>query len=207
MASIASCIYRIASNAPLMLRLAYTISEFKPPADQIDNNAIGRVHSMFGGLVRYPRWPRKSIVGLGYEKGKALGAIEYLQLDAEFMWIPNASDTRFIEAVERPNSELLAGEGRRIDYNVLDPHTTLIDLLSLINELKRDSNPVLLPFGPKMFFFLCLLTSMGILKLQFGMSPLLHLQIIRMMLYRLYLLFCKCRSTIPKQSSIIVKNS
>jgi hypothetical protein len=160
MASLVSCIYRLAESKVFKLRIAYSIAKFKKPSDHMDNSAIGSVHSMFNGLTVNPFWPRSGIVGLGYEIGKALGAMEYLQLNAEYLWLPISPDEQYSMAVSKHNSELLSEKARRIEYDVCDPHSTLLDILSLINDLKKKNSPVLLPFGPKIFFFLCLLTSM-----------------------------------------------
>jgi hypothetical protein len=153
MASVVACIYRLAAVDHIMVRLAYSIAEFKNPSTAMSNNAIGPVHSMFGGLIANPKIPRKCIVGLGYEKGKALGALEYLQIDAEYLWIPDSPDTRYLSALQNHNIELVESKARKIFYEVRDPHTTLIDTFSLISALKNSSNIVLLPFGPKIFFF------------------------------------------------------
>ncbi len=160
MASVVACIYRLAASDPINVRLAYSIAKFKKPSSAMSNNAIGPVHSMFGGVIANPKVPRKCMVGLGYEKGKALGALEYLQIDAEYLWIPDSPDPKYLEALQNHNIELLESKARKIYYEVRDPHATLIDAFTFINALKSSSNVVLLPFGPKIFFFICLLTGM-----------------------------------------------
>ena len=49
-----------------------------------------------------------------------------------------------------------------IDYEVLQPRETYFSLLSLVIGLLSNARPVLLPFGPKIFFAVSLLVAMSV---------------------------------------------
>lgn len=142
---------------------AYSPSVFVPPSeDFLANHTVGPVNPFFAGWSLDPELPPATIVGLGYEKGKALGAVEYLQaLPNVWAFIPTSNIDEFESLVREHNSHLLdAITGNKvIQYRLSNPDSLLSDLEILTSGIEHRFNPVFLPFGPKLFFVLSLLIS------------------------------------------------
>jgi hypothetical protein len=147
-------------RAELNLYVCYSLAEFSPPPATVSpNEYIAPVASQFAG------WPAASqptslVVGLGYEPHKAEGAAEFLDASEQWLFIPNSPIEQFRVEVEK-NNEGLVERARRsnrlVEYQVDDPSATYGQLEFLVSDLSRRSNPVLLPFGPKLFFAIGLL--------------------------------------------------
>ncbi|BCN08122.1 hypothetical protein RPSD_00070 [Ralstonia solanacearum] len=144
----------------LNLYVCYSLAEYSVPPDAVSpNEYIAPVASQFAG------WPAASqptslVVGLGYEPHKAEGAAEFLDASEQWLFIPNSPIEQFRVEVEK-NNEGLVERARRsnrlVEYRVDDPSATYGQLELLVSDLSRRSNPVLLPFGPKLFFAIGLL--------------------------------------------------
>lgn len=159
MAGILDSITRAASVANVELLALYSIASYSPPLlDQIANESIEPVHVSFAGWSTPESRPTSLILGLGYEPYKAEGASEFFEPSDQWIFLPRSPVSEFYQVVKENNRSLLEkAEGARlIEYNVDDPETTYGQIEIVISILLRESNPVLLPFGPKIFFFLCL---------------------------------------------------
>ncbi len=145
------------------LSIFYTLAAYNPPSEDAipGNKKIEPVHPEFAGWTSNPDFPAALIVGLGYERDKALGVIEYLEASKRFLFLPNSPETDFRPQVEMHNKQLLdqTEQSQQIDYEVINPLGTLLTLGSLISGLKNQAKPVLLPFGPKILFALALLAA------------------------------------------------
>ncbi|HEY1394539.1 hypothetical protein [Roseateles sp.] len=148
---------------PAKVRLLYCLAKFVPPPEQriSYNRRVAPVHQAFSGWTTSPGLPLEVIVSLGYERGKAAGAVEYLEPSGRWVFVPRSPEENYLKHVEIHNKELLGDRNKkfRIDYDVLDPVATYYSLLSLTKGLAQSSRPVLLPFGPKLFFALSLLVA------------------------------------------------
>jgi hypothetical protein len=108
---------------------------------------------------------RKSalLIGLGYEKGRALGLAEYVEAAETFAFYANpALDSAFLGAVLQNNQSLLdsLGPDRVFTYPLADLRATAAKLGSLALGLRSQSYRVILaPQGPKPFTFLCFLLA------------------------------------------------
>ncbi|MEW6736763.1 MAG: hypothetical protein AB1489_36070 [Acidobacteriota bacterium] len=169
---IASIIGELASRCGthiIDLSISYTLARYIPPAKSRPepNKRVAPVHHFFAGWTSQPGLPVTALMGLGYESGKALGAREYLQASDWFLFVPNSPETRFRTKVEQHNRQLLEGTKvargpeRVMDYDVLKPVQTLFTLGSVVAGLKAHSKPILLPFGPKIFFATSALTAIA----------------------------------------------
>lgn len=134
-----------------------------PPVEVVQNESIGPIGASFSGILSTPELPSETVVGLGYEMGKALGAVEYLQSNDLWLFVPTSSDPRFEEEVLNVNGLLLeqVEPERVIRYRVEDPAGTYVDLRSLLHGMVGRSNPMLLPLGPKIFALTCLIVAVG----------------------------------------------
>jgi hypothetical protein len=156
-------VIQISQRRTVKLTLAYSLASYVPPpkVSMATNREVAPVHPAFSGWVTAPGMSVASVVGLGYERDKAIGAVEYLQSSDWWLFEPESPELQYRPQVEEHNKRIIAAtpSGRRIIYDVLSPVDTLIGLESLIAGLKKSFKPVLLPFGPKIFFALSLLVS------------------------------------------------
>jgi hypothetical protein len=145
------------------INFCYSLANFTPPLTAVvPNEAIEPVHSSFSGWPSKQSLPTSLITGLGYEPEKAEGASEYLDPSEQWGFIPISPVEEFLPELEKNNSSLimrLSGENRVIKYEIDQPSRTFGQLEIVISDLLTRSNPILLPFGPKIFFVLCLIQS------------------------------------------------
>lgn len=102
------------------------------------------------------------MVGLGYEKNKASGACEYFDAGETWVFVPQSAVGAYEAAVVGNNEDLLARARRRdhvTAYCVERPTETFGLLAGTVSRVVPKMNPVLLPFGPKVFFALSLLVA------------------------------------------------
>ncbi len=153
----------VINGRSIQLTLGYRLALFSKPRDEEapPNRRVAPVHRSMAGWPRLPGLPVHLIAGLGYERGKALGAVEYIQPAKLSLFTPQSPEPRFAEQVNERNSGLLEGTSREAiyAYQVMDPAAQFAQLSSMLSSMLIDSKPVLLPFGPKIFFAVCILIS------------------------------------------------
>ena len=140
----------------------YAIAKFTPPPEPLFANVhVGAVLPSFAGWTVEPELPVSAIVGLGYEPDKALGAVEHLQASEIWTFEPVSSIPEYTDALRRANRTLLGfvPERCRLQYQVERPYTLFSSLQALASSCLRSSNPVILPFGPKLFTLASLLVA------------------------------------------------
>lgn len=155
----------LAKEGAVELQIAYSLARFvKPPIHW--STAIRRiapVNSEFAGWTAAPDNPIELVIALGYEKGKAIGAAEYLEPGDTWLFVPTSPEEKFLREVQIQNKELLLErETKQLEYEVLSPVDAYHTLLSLVRGMRNVARPILLPFGPKIFFGLALLVAMVI---------------------------------------------
>lgn len=152
-----------APHVSVEITVAYCLAKYvPPPSKHVSNKVVKPVHPNFTGFAREPGLPVASIVGLGYEKGKALGAVEYLQSADWWVFVPTSEEAKYLKKVQMHNATILNGvrSQQKFEYSVHSPLNVLARLESLVASLVNTHKPVLLPFGPKIFFFCALLTAL-----------------------------------------------
>ncbi|RVU46020.1 hypothetical protein [Rubrivivax rivuli] len=155
----------LAQEGPVDLQIAYSLARFvKPPVQW--STAIRRiapVNSEFAGWTAAPDNPIELVIALGYEKGKAIGAAEYLEPGDTWLFVPTSPEDKYLREVQAQNKELLLErQTKQLGYEVLSPVDAYHALLSLVRGMRNVARPILLPFGPKIFFGLSLLVAMVI---------------------------------------------
>ncbi|SUA88981.1 Uncharacterised protein [Pandoraea pulmonicola] len=163
MAATFEAICRSASNRELTLVVGYAIASYSPPPTTLPpNEDIRPISDWFAG------WPSDSgastalVVGLGYERAKAEGACEYFDASETWVFFPCSPLFAYDEAVVTNNTELMKRSqlrDRLVSYRVDHPTEAFGQLASVTSNLLSRTNPVLLPFGPKIFFALNLLVG------------------------------------------------
>ncbi|MDQ0573718.1 hypothetical protein QFZ42_005552 [Variovorax paradoxus] len=160
-----SAIKHLAKQGPVDLQIAYRLARFvKPPLHW--STAIRRiapVNNDFAGWTAAPDMPIELVIALGYEKGKAIGAAEYLEPGDTWLFVPTSPEGKYLREVQIQNKELLQErQTKLLEYEVLSPVDAYHSLLSLVRGMRSVARPILLPFGPKVFFGLSLLVALVI---------------------------------------------
>jgi len=161
LADIFALIAKMAIDYNYEIKIIYALAKYSPPSGEVHpNNKVKSVSHFFSGWSNRPGMPVLSIVGLGYERDKAVGAIEFLESSEAFLYIPHSSEEKFYIDVCEENSQLLEnfGSDNQFDYKLESPIETIYSLDSVISSNKHNYKVVLLPFGPKIFYALSLLS-------------------------------------------------
>jgi len=163
MASIMATFEDIAATRQVDMLVAYCLAKYTPPLERNPaNKTVKPVHPSFTGFSIAPGLPVAAIVGLGYEKGKALGAVEYVESSDWWVFVPTSEEKKYFKKVEQHNQTILnvIGADRKFEYSIHSPLLTTARLESLVASLSFTHKTVLLPFGPKIFFFCSLLVAL-----------------------------------------------
>jgi hypothetical protein len=140
----------------------YSLAEFSPPPAQLSpNRHCGPVLSSFSGWTVEPEQPPVAILGLGYERDKALGAAEHIQAARVWAFVPDSPIPKYTDAVRRSNRLLLEGipSAHQLIFPVHRPADCFVLLESFMHRLTRSSSPVIFPLGPKIFSLCSLLVA------------------------------------------------
>lgn len=161
-ASIVSAIRSCPVNAPLEVDFVYSLSNYSSPSDETSPIIkAGPVIREFAGWSPDPDMPSTAIIGLGYDYGKAIGVVEYVEPGELWVMNPIGGDTKYQKAINEVNQSLLEllPDERIINYNIERPFELFISLESLISGAVILSRPIIIPFGPKIFTLCSLLVA------------------------------------------------
>jgi len=143
--------------------VGYVLGEYTPPPTALQyNEYIRPVTRGFAGWPVLASAPTALIVGLGYENGKADGACEYFDSTESWIFTPLSPIADYDGAVYENNRQVVdraTRQGRLIGYQVACPSEAFGKLGALISDQVVKANPVILPFGPKVFFAMSLLIA------------------------------------------------
>ena len=163
MASAFQAMLEASESKSVRLDVLYVLAEYTPPPAQLPpNEDIRPINDWFAGWPTNATASTSLVVGLGYERDKASGACEYFDASENWVFVPQSAISDYQTAVEHNNDVLLARARRRelaTTYRVERPTETFGLLASTVSRILPRANPVLLPFGPKVFFALNLLVA------------------------------------------------
>lgn len=146
----------------LDLCCAYAVSEFySPPLDELPSHISEPVIGELSGWSNDLSQPPCAVIGLGFEPGRAIGCLDYLEIPEVRLLQPYGPDPKFIDAVERANEQLIheAGDSNLLPYSVMNPVDTYLKLDSMVFGLLDKFRPVLIPLGPKIFAVCCIVLA------------------------------------------------
>lgn len=149
-------------SAGSKLTVTYTLSTFiDPPEDSTPVKKVCEIAEGFEGVLGDLSLPTSVIIGLGYEKGKALGISNYLDSWRDYIFLPRSPILEFEKYVRENNNDLIESipQEQILTYNVSSPYSTYLDLKSLVLSLRDFSRPLLIPLGPKILSALCVILS------------------------------------------------
>lgn len=145
----------------LDVTFTYAPSRFSEPKATMPNEHVGPVKGF--SSLNLPNRRTALVIGLGYERGRALGLSEYVEAGETYVFLANPGfDERFVTVVRRNNEQLLRdlGKERVFSYPLADLQSTAAKLTSLVHGLYvRGYRVILAPLGPKPFGFLCFLVA------------------------------------------------
>lgn len=164
MAEVFEAIFQISTTREISVGVIYTLAKFSHPDNTLPiNKDICPVSQRFSGWPSSSELPTSLVVGLGYEKEKAEGACEYFDPSEILIFSPKSPIPEYDEEVHKNNSDLITRVSARqnyMRYKLDDPAQTFGELVTAVSSLISRSNPVLLPFGPKLFFAISLFVSL-----------------------------------------------
>jgi hypothetical protein len=155
----------IRSTRDVDLTCAYAVSGyFAPPDGELPSSISQPVIGDLSGWSSDLSKPPCAIIGLGFEPGRALGSIDYLEVPEVRLFVPKGPDARFHEAVVEANRLLIDEANASISsYDVLDPVDAFQKLESMTLGLLPRYRPIIIPLGPKIFAALSMLIALRLL--------------------------------------------
>ncbi|HKV94356.1 MAG TPA: hypothetical protein VJW20_17545 [Candidatus Angelobacter sp.] len=139
----------------------YVPAVYRKPPEQISPlEQVGPVEG-FASFAP-PTLPVALVLGLGYERERAIGLQELLDPRMTSLMIPHSGpDDKFFASVTSSNSEILSRTGPQwiFEYPLNSPLGSFRLLESLCLGLERKYRVVLASLGPKLFGVICLLLS------------------------------------------------
>lgn len=165
MATVFLAIHAI-SGGKFNVSCTYALSAFDaPPTSELPSHISQPVIGDLSGWSDDLTNPPCAVIGLGFEPGRALGCIDYLEIPEVRLFMPIGPDARFREAVSQANAALVnETDGTALlYYDVLDANGSYEKLESLVFGLMSDHRPVLIPLGPKIFAALCIVLAVKML--------------------------------------------
>jgi hypothetical protein len=134
------------------LTVIYCPSKFiKPPVGTSPIRIVGEISEQLSGSLGNLALPSSLVIGLGYEKDKALGIHSFLDSTYAFLFIPKSTENKFYDSVLENNNSLIKYIPKEnvFYYDVETPYSTYIALKTLLLEVSAFSRPLLIPLGPK----------------------------------------------------------
>lgn len=158
--AISTCLSQFSRS--LIVSILYAPAEFQRPKERlVPVSTAGPVIPEYAGWAAYPERPASVVIGLGYEYGRAVGVLDYLDVADTWLFLPRGRDERYDARVDDINSNLYSMLDSRflIKYDVYDPYDTILKLRSLVEGTLPYGRIVLVPFGPKLFSIACLVIA------------------------------------------------
>jgi hypothetical protein len=140
---------------------AYAPAQFRrPPLRSLPNEFVAPVDG-FASLST-PDLPVAVVIGLGYERERALGLRQLLDPEKTILMIPNCGDKdEYYPEVLRSNKDILRRTHQEwvFEYCISEPAATFATLISIVAGLRESYRVVLASLGPKVFGLLSFLLA------------------------------------------------
>lgn len=160
-AAVIAAIRALSTKESVECFFSYSPSSFEaPPSTTAPNEVVSPIGG-FGGLEAIDG-PSALIVGLGYERDRAIGLLEYVDPGVCFAFFTDPPlDRRYLEVLKENNSSFLnlIGEENQYKHPLMDIQRTANLLMSLVWGLKDCYRIILAPLGVKPFCLICLLLA------------------------------------------------
>jgi hypothetical protein len=140
---------------------AYVPAKFKRPLLRSAPNEFVAPVNGFAAL-RTPDLPVSAVIGLGYEKERALGLQQLLDPGQTMLMVPRSgSRDPYYPDVRKNNRGILHRTPPEwvFEYSLAEPAATFSVLASIVSGLRESHRVVLASLGPKVFGLLCFLLA------------------------------------------------
>lgn len=144
------------------LTIMYTLSEYCCPPEEITPvKKVGPICEKIIGSLGDLGKPTTAIIGLGYEKSKAIGINNYIEPNETLLFFPKSQENKFETDVSNNNADLIESveDDQIYEYNVHNPVSTYLELRSLVYSTSKFNRCLLVPLGPKILSALCVILS------------------------------------------------
>jgi len=142
----------------LNLYFSYTKAKYSPPSETEVNFTVNFDPLPGYNKLSIPDKPTALIIGLGYEKSRATGLIEYF--DAQEVFLFYSDNVLYHEKIKEANKKLLETYSDSIFvFPLNDIASTKTILENLCNRLSSDFRVVITPCGPKPFTLITFLLA------------------------------------------------
>jgi hypothetical protein len=159
-AGIIEAIAAVKNKTSVTCVFGYSPASYSPPSNPTPNAIAGPIAGFCS--LDVPDKPSALIIGLGYERERALGILEYIDPAVAFAFYTDpAIDERYTACVVQNNRGLLEllGRDRIFRHPLSDLQRAGSLLVSLYSALADDYRVILAPLGVKPFSLLCLLLA------------------------------------------------
>lgn len=125
-------------------------------------NSFSPVLPTFMGDTAFSQQGLSLIMGVGYEYGKVIGAIDTLEPTKTFCFRPTGTDPQFDECIDRANLNFnfLNEEDLVLKYDVCNAETLYFDIRRLVEFEKSSRSVLIVPMGPKIFAAISMLVAL-----------------------------------------------
>lgn len=140
----------------------YAPAAFTPPSNTVPPQTYsGPVVPEFAGWTLDPSLPLTAIIGTGYEYGRALGILEYLEPAVAWIMTPRGVSESYDSSLQQVNRHLftLVPPTQILSYSVAATFECFERIEAMVYGLKSKSRVLLCPFGPKIFALICLIVA------------------------------------------------
>ena len=135
------------------VHFVYSPTVYAPPPDSYPpNQVVDPVGGFTGNAL--PDKPTALILGLGYDRDRAIGIKDYLDPQQTLLFLSDpAADPKYVDDVTQANAEVISesGKERVYEYDFYNCFMTFNKLLSVCTGVSRDWRVVLCSLGPKTF--------------------------------------------------------
>lgn len=148
-----------AGTRKLRITAAYAPSKYPGHLPAAPIKIACPIKPELAGWSTTPEQPLGAVFGLGCEPNLALGALQVLEPDKTWAFVPLGVDAQYDQARSAANAHLSSiFDVTYFDYLITDPVSTRGKLEAILNSTQGSYRQVIVPFGPKMFAWLALVT-------------------------------------------------
>ncbi|MBB5865094.1 hypothetical protein [Xanthomonas sp. 3058] len=159
---LAQTVEALFESGPFELEVFYSLASFsKPPIEEPQNEYLCPVTEYLSGWTGDAEKAVVLLSGLGYEQMMALGIIEHIDPYDLWLFSPSSPIKSYDDEVLSANRLLISSvsDSNIIGYPVMQGDVVLAKLLSLVDSVRGEFRCMLMPLGPKVFAFACMVVG------------------------------------------------
>lgn len=155
-------LFELERSIELRVDFLYSLASFVPPIEDSVIDVCEPITPFFAGWHATDAGdePTGVVLGVGYEKDRAVGVLEYLQAGPSWVFVPHSGDA-YDKAVNRANRALwkMTAPDMRLPYNPRHIFDLVAALDSLVSGIEGRYRAVIVPLGPKIFALASLMVA------------------------------------------------